>query len=91
MSTPHSTRDPAYDVPHDRNQRPAGHSGSYHWMMLACCVPMVGIAIALVATKTAGVGFLGIAIACTAMVALMMRGMRHGDRQRAQNRKGTLR
>jgi hypothetical protein len=54
-----------------------GHSahGGHSWMMIACCIPMLVIAIALVATGVVSVGFLFIALACTAMMALMMRGM----------------
>ena len=58
----------------------AEHHGSHHghgWMMIACCIPMLAIAIALVATGVAGPGFLVVALLCTAMMALMMRGM-HG-------------
>jgi hypothetical protein len=56
----------------------SGHRGHSHWLMIACCIPMLGIAIALVATGVAGIGFVIAAIACTAMMALMMRGMSHG-------------
>jgi hypothetical protein len=55
----------------------AGHGG-HSWMMIACCIPMIVIAIALVATGVASPGFLLAAAACTAMMALMMRGMDHG-------------
>ena len=51
--------------------------GGHHWMMIACCIPMLAIAIALVATGVVGAGFLVVALACTAMMALMMRGMGH--------------
>ena len=62
-----------------RDTERARHGGHRHgWMMIACCVPMLGIAIALVATGVVGVGFLVIALLCTAMMALMMRGMSHG-------------
>ena len=54
----------------------AGHRG-HDWMMIACCIPMLVIAIALVATGVASPGFLVVALACTAMMALMMRGMGH--------------
>ena len=47
-------------------------------MMIACCIPMLVIAIVLVATGVVGVGFIAVAIACTAMMALMMRGMHDG-------------
>ena len=51
-----------------------GHGG-HGWMMIACCIPMLIIATALVATGTVGVGWLLGALMCTAMMALMMRGM----------------
>jgi hypothetical protein len=52
-----------------------GGHGGHGWMMIACCVPMLVIAIALVATGTVGAGFLFAAVMCTAMMAIMMRGM----------------
>ena len=55
-------------------------TAKHSWMMLACCIPMLAIAIALVATGIVGPGFLFVAMGCTAMMALMMRGMDHGDR-----------
>ena len=58
--------------------KPKGHKG-HGWMMIACCIPMLAIAIALVATGVVNSGFLIGAVACTAMMALMMRGMGHGD------------
>ena len=56
--------------------RPAGHGG-HGWMMIACCVPVLLIAFALVAAGVVSVGFLAAALACTAVMALMMRGMDH--------------
>ena len=53
-------------------------SGRHGLMMVACCIPMLAIAIVLVATGAVGVGFIFIAVLCTAMMALMMRGMNHG-------------
>jgi hypothetical protein len=47
-------------------------------MMIACCIPMLVIAVALVATGVASPGFVLVAIMCTAMMAMMMRGMDHG-------------
>jgi len=58
--------------------KPKGHKG-HGWMMMACCVPMLVIAIALVATGVVNSGFLIGAVACTVMMALMMRGTDHGD------------
>ena len=64
------------------NASPRGHLGGRHgghgWMMIACCIPMIVIAITLVATGAASPGFLFAAFLCTAMMALMMRGMGHG-------------
>ena len=47
-------------------------------MMMACCVPMLVIAVALFASGAVGIGSIGFAVACTAMMALMMGGMNHG-------------
>jgi hypothetical protein len=73
--------------PHRRETQQAapsaanGHEGhrGHGWLMIACCIPMLAIAVALVATGVAGAGFLIVAVACTAMMALMMRGMHRGD------------
>lgn len=55
-----------------------GGHGGHGWMMIACCIPMLVIAVLLVATGAASIGFLGVAVACTATMALMMRGMDTG-------------
>jgi hypothetical protein len=47
-------------------------------MMIACCIPMLVIAVVLVATGVLGFGFVLLAVGCTAMMAMMMRGMNHG-------------
>jgi hypothetical protein len=47
-------------------------------MMIGCCIPMLLIAVLLVATGAASPGFLVAAVGCTLMMALMMRGMGHG-------------
>jgi hypothetical protein len=54
------------------------HGGGHGWMMIACCIPMLVIAGVLVLTSVVSPGFLLIAVGCTAMMALMMRGMDHG-------------
>ena len=54
-----------------------GHGGHSRWMMIACCVPMLAIAV-VIAASGAGFGFLVVAIGCTLMMALMMGGMPHG-------------
>ena len=58
----------------------AQESGHGHWAMIACCIPMLVIAVVLVATGVAGPGFILVAVMCTAMMALMMRGMSGTDR-----------
>lgn len=60
-----------------QSPRHSGHS----WMMMICCIPMVAIAIALVATGVVGSGFLLGAGLCVAMMALMMRAMDHSGGQ----------
>ena len=52
--------------------------GGHGLMMIACCIPMLIIAIVLVATGVVGVGFIVVAVVCTGMMALMMGGMNHG-------------
>ena len=52
--------------------------GHGRWMMIACCLPMLAIAIALAATGVVGYGFIGVAVACTAMMAAMMGAMSYG-------------
>ncbi len=47
-------------------------------MMIACCIPMLAIAGILVATGAVSPAFLVVAVGCTLMMALMMRGMGHG-------------
>ena len=56
--------------------RPTGTG--HGWMMLVCCIPMVVLAVALVAAGVVDVGFLVFAGLCVGMMALMMRGMDHG-------------
>ncbi len=68
------------DKPTRRHDHGDGHGG-HGWMMIACCIPMLVIAIVLVATGVAGAGFIFAAIMCTAMMWMMMRGMSgSGDR-----------
>jgi uncharacterized membrane protein len=64
---------------HRVDASPSGqHSdGGHGWMMIACCIPMLVIAVALVATGAVGVGWLFGALMCAAMMAMMMRSMRN--------------
>lgn len=71
---------------HDPGTRTGGpaHGGHQHghgghgWMMIACCIPMLVIAVVLVATGVVGPFFLVAAVGCTLMMAMMMGGMSHG-------------
>ncbi|MFD3920186.1 hypothetical protein [Streptomyces sp. NPDC058595] len=77
-----SAHDPHHHAP-DPSQPPDpqqdGHHRGHGWMMIACCIPMIAIAIVLVATGVVSIGFIFVAIACTVMMAVMMRGMSSGD------------
>jgi hypothetical protein len=54
-------------------------NGRHGWMMIACCIPMLVIAIVLVATGVANAGFILAAVMCTAMMWMMMRAMSGGS------------
>ena len=56
----------------------AQKKGRHGWMMIACCIPMLVIGVVLVASGVLRPSFLLFAVGCTAMMALMMRGMNHG-------------
>ena len=60
----------------------AGSHGGHGWLMIVCCIPMLAIAVVLVATGVVSVGFLFVALACVAMMALMMQGMSGEDDHR---------
>jgi hypothetical protein len=62
---------PQLDQPHETTPARRGHG----WMMIACCIPMLVLAVIVVATGIASAGFLFAALACTAMMAMMMRAM----------------
>ncbi len=69
-----------HDVPPQQaggQHQPARHGG-HRWMMIACCIPMIAIFVALWLAGVIPASFLIIAFACTAMMALMMGGMGHG-------------
>lgn len=52
--------------------------GHGRWMMIACCIPMLAVAIVLVATGVVGYVFIVVAVGCMLMMAFMMRGMPRG-------------
>ncbi len=78
MTTSHDPGDRMHDQQQPQPGKPKGRKG-HGWMMIVCCIPMLAIAIALVATGVANGGFLVAAVVCTVMMALMMRGMGHDD------------
>ncbi|MCC3316721.1 MULTISPECIES: hypothetical protein [Nocardia] len=49
-------------------------------MMIACCVPILAIAVILVVTGVIPAGFVVVALACLLMMAMMMGGMGRPDR-----------
>ena len=65
---------------HAEHEVPKGGHGGHGLLMIACCIPMLVIAVVLVATGVVNPGFLFAAIACTVMMALMMRMMMPGSR-----------
>ena len=69
-----------HDPVSPQDQAPgAGHGHAGHaWMMIACCIPMLVIAVVLVATGAVSPAFLVTVIGCTLMMAMMMRGLGHG-------------
>jgi hypothetical protein len=54
-------------------------SHRHGWMMIPCCIPMLVVAVALVAAGVVSPGFLVVAIGCTVIMALMMAGLSRGD------------
>ncbi|QUW85878.1 hypothetical protein SMIR_41450 (plasmid) [Streptomyces mirabilis] len=66
-------------TPDPSNGPQRGGRGGHGWMMIACCIPMIIIAVVLVATGVVGVGWIFVAFACLIMMALMMRGMSGGN------------
>jgi hypothetical protein len=57
---------------HEHQPQEGGSRWGHHLMMLACCVPMLVVVGALVATGAAGTGAIVYALICTAMMAGMM-------------------
>jgi Flp pilus assembly protein TadB len=68
---------PTHELAHHAQDGQGDHAG-HRWMMIACCIPMLALAVVLVVTGVAGAGALFAAIACTVMMALMMGGKSHG-------------
>jgi hypothetical protein len=66
------------DPEQGRGSKNQGDAGRSRWLMVACCIPMLVIAVALVATGVVGAGFIVIAVACTLMMVAMMAAMSPG-------------
>ena len=70
-------------APHTQQSSQQQHGGHGHgWMMIVCCIPMLVIAVVLVSTGVAGVGFIFAAVLCTAMMAMMMGAMSGGQSEK---------
>jgi hypothetical protein len=67
-----------------RSDQHGGYGGHprHAWMMTARCIPILVVAITLVATGVAGYGLIFATIMCTAMMAMMMRMMSGGSEQK---------
>ncbi|GAC1330026.1 MAG: hypothetical protein NVSMB22_22170 [Chloroflexota bacterium] len=64
---------------HAKQDAPIGAKHRGHgWTMMVCCIPMLVIAVALVVIGVASASFILAAVACMAMMALMMVGMNQG-------------
>lgn len=60
------------DTPQADHPVGGAHGGHSHWLMLACCVPLVLIAAVLVTTGVVSAGLLFAALVCMAMMGAMM-------------------
>ena len=74
------TADRAVSPADHQHSSPAheGSHGGHRWMMVACCIPMLVVVGALVASGVAGTGAIIYAVVCLGMMWLMMRAMPGG-------------
>ena len=68
-------------IPGRTEESESAAKGGHGWMMMICCIPMVIIAVALVAAGAVSPAFLVAAGLCVGMMAMMMRGMNHDSSQ----------
>jgi len=70
----------AHPAPAEPSQHQSHASrGTHGWMMILCGIPMLAIAAVLLAGGgVVSAGLVVFVVACTAMMAFMMRGMSHG-------------
>lgn len=64
----------------DEHPPTEGERGAHHWMMIACCIPMLVLAVVLVATGVVSGGFVFVALLCMVMMAMIMRGMNRAQK-----------
>ena len=69
------------EAPRGHHGGHGGHGG-HGLMMMICCIPMILIAVLLVATGVAGSGALLWALGCVAMMAVMMFAMGGGHQHK---------
>jgi len=62
----------------------------HRWMMFACCVPMLAIVAALVATGVVGLSYAVWAVLCVAMMPLLHGAMSHGHGESGTGAGGEL-
>lgn len=68
-------REPHVGGNSDPDYQGAGGHSRHRWMMIACCIPMLVVAVALIASGTVGIGSLVFVLACLGMMAVMMFSM----------------
>ena len=77
---------PSLEARHEEHEAPAdgaelgrgGKRAGHRWMMIACCIPMVIVVIALLVSGVAGPGAIVFAVACIVMMVAMMAMMPGG-------------
>ena len=60
---------------HDHRSDGHGGHGGHRWIMIACCIPMLLVVVALLISGVAGAGAILFAGVCVLMMWLMMRAM----------------
>ncbi|MBC2644868.1 MULTISPECIES: hypothetical protein [unclassified Rhodococcus (in: high G+C Gram-positive bacteria)] len=73
--TDEDRREPYVGDSSDPEDQGAGGHSRHRWMMIACCIPMLVVAVALIVTGTVGIGGVVFALACLGMMAAMMFSM----------------
>ena len=67
-------------APHDHPAEPTAGGWGHRLLMLVCCIPMLVVVFALVASGVAGAGSIIFALLCVGMMAAMMFMMPGGHR-----------